>query len=281
MSVILKIKNNTDFSKAEKQIAKYILEKPKDVISVSIHHLAEEIGVSPASIIRFCKKMGTKGFYDFKILLSSDMSIFEHNEMESSPGLIAPNIGSTSDVIKFVCENNIASIRETLMLLDENDLDEAVNLINKHERIDFYGIGASYLVASDGHLKFLRSGKRTFLSAHSDQRFLQAKNSTKDDLAIICSYSGRTKEIIEIAKTLEEQNTPIISITGYDDNPIARLSNINLKVSSNENHYRIAAMSSTTGMLNVMHIIFSLFISKYDEQIIENIATNYIDKVGE
>ena len=58
------------FTKAEKKVADYILQHPKDVLFMSITDLAEACNVGDTSVFRFCKTMNLKGYQEFKMMLS-------------------------------------------------------------------------------------------------------------------------------------------------------------------------------------------------------------------
>ena len=56
------------FTKAEKKVADYILQHPKDVLFMSITDLAEACNVGDTSVFRFCKTMNLKGYQEFKMM---------------------------------------------------------------------------------------------------------------------------------------------------------------------------------------------------------------------
>ena len=64
------------FTDSEKQIADFIEANPRVVINLSLDEFSAKCYVSQASIIRFCKKLGAKGFAEFKIQLASSLSSF-------------------------------------------------------------------------------------------------------------------------------------------------------------------------------------------------------------
>ena len=51
----------------EGKIANYVLEHYDEVLNYNISELAENAGVSDASVVRFCKNLGYKGYQDFKV----------------------------------------------------------------------------------------------------------------------------------------------------------------------------------------------------------------------
>ena len=57
-------------TKSEKKVSDYILQKKGDPQYMSITALAEECGVTEATIFRYCKRLGFGGYSDFKLALA-------------------------------------------------------------------------------------------------------------------------------------------------------------------------------------------------------------------
>ena len=67
MSVKLQIKSiYRDCSKTEKKIADYILQNPKEVSRMTISEIANELKFADSTVFQFTKKLGYKGFRDFR-----------------------------------------------------------------------------------------------------------------------------------------------------------------------------------------------------------------------
>lgn len=58
---------------AERKIALYIKENMDKALHCTLLELAEQIGVSDASVVRFCKSIGYKGFQEFKICAAMEL----------------------------------------------------------------------------------------------------------------------------------------------------------------------------------------------------------------
>jgi len=57
---------------SEKQAADYILQHPEDVLAHPLRELSIRIGVSEASVIRFCKKIGCSGYSELKLKIARE-----------------------------------------------------------------------------------------------------------------------------------------------------------------------------------------------------------------
>lgn len=65
------LKAAVGFSDTEKEIANYILQRGYEIEKMSINELAAAAYTSPATIVRFCKKVGVKGYLEFRIKFDS------------------------------------------------------------------------------------------------------------------------------------------------------------------------------------------------------------------
>lgn len=255
---ILKIKEMYgSFNSTEKKIADYTLENLGDILHITIKDLAENCGVSQSAVVRFCKLLQFNGFKDFKIDIASDvLNSNRDNEEEDKYTDIKPG-DDLKSIIENVCINNKKSIDDTLSVLDYNEVKRAVDAVHKAKRIDFYGVGASWIVALDGMQKFMRIGK--YSCAYSDAHLQVTAASTlqKGDVVFALSYSGETKDIVDAVKVAKESGALIAAVTKYGVNTLSEIADINLFLSSPEITMRSGAMASRIAQLNVIDIIFS------------------------
>ncbi|SJN44721.1 Sialic acid utilization regulator, RpiR family [Marinilactibacillus psychrotolerans 42ea] len=151
--------------------------------------------------------------------------------------------------------------------------------IEQCDKLAFFGIGASLIVAKDAQLKFTRINKMAYVSEDWHTQLLLAKNMNKNDLAIVISYSGQTEEMIICQKAAIEAGASTISITKYADSPIAKAAELNLYISSNEYAFRSGAMSSRISQLNLIDIIYTTYVNRKFEQTIEILEKTQFRKV--
>ena len=69
--LLRQIKNTIpELRKSEKQVANFVLNDPKSVISMKTAEASSAMGISEPTLIRFCKALGFSGYQEFKINLS-------------------------------------------------------------------------------------------------------------------------------------------------------------------------------------------------------------------
>lgn len=256
----------TSFTPSEQKIASYILENPKEAMNLSVVEMAEKSNTSEASVVRFCKTLGLKGYQELKLSISMS-SIGKSTKEKILHEII--NANDTPDVIlNKLSAGSIQAIEDTNNVLNISSLAEAIDKINECEKIYLFGVGASSIVALDAQYKFSRINIPTFMFFDHHIQLTTAVHLTEKDVAIGISHTGRTMEVINILKVAKERGATTISITQYGKSPIQEVSDIVLYTASVENNFRSGAMASRIAQLLVIDSLFiGVACKRYDEVI--------------
>ena len=135
--------------------------------------------------------------------------------------------------------------------LDETFVKAVTLILNCKGRVVVSGVGKSGHIARKIAATLASTGSPAFFvhaaeAAHGDLGMI-----TKDDVVIAISYSGTTSELLTIIPTVIREGAPVISITGSDDNTLAKEAtvNLNVHVSREACPLNLAPTSSTTATL--------------------------------
>jgi DNA-binding MurR/RpiR family transcriptional regulator len=248
---------------SERKIAQYIVDHPEQIVQASVAQLSEWSGGSSAAIIRLCKSLGVSGFQELKLKVAGDLigqNKLEYNEIQP--------YDSMQSIINSVSANHIQSIEDTMKILDPELIEKAVEAILRANRVFFYGMGASNLIATDAQYKFLRINKTCFSFGDPHIQVSSATTLKEDDTVIGISYSGETEHVVSCLKLAQARGATTISITKLGNNSLCEYSHIPLMTSSTENEIRSGATSSRITQLNVIDILYLGVVSRnYDASI--------------
>lgn len=251
---------------SERIIADYLLDDPNAVLEFNIRELAGKLYVSSATIVRFCKHLGFSGYREFRQALIYELAMYAKNSNEENLDIVRGD--SVKEIAKKITNKNMLSLRETEKMLDMEMLSSCVDLIHHASNLILFGIGASHNVAKDAYLKFLRLNKPCSVSEDWHAQLLMAKNSSRRDVAIMISYSGETREMVECMQALQENRTPTIVITRFAPSTLSSMSTYVLYVSAEESVFRSGAMSSRIAQLNIIDILYTAYATRsYDDSL--------------
>lgn len=263
-------------SGAEKGVIHFILQNPDKAVGCNIHELSEQTFSSPSTIIRLCRKTGFLGYKEFHKSLLYELAVRKASNMEKGKEISKED--SLEAIVDKVTYKNIASLESTRKLVDIDILEHCVDLLCSSKNICLFGMGSSLLVAKDAYLKFLRMNKACYISEDWHAQLLQARNITKEDVAIVISYSGLTEEVIKCAATVKEKGAPVIAITRFEDSPLSRMADYNLSIAATEFIFRSGAMSSRIAQLNIIDILYTAFLNRQYESSLTQFQKTHIDK---
>lgn len=251
---------------AEKKVAKYILDNPKDIIHFSITELAEHSGVSEATVFRLCNRLGYKGYQELKINLAGDIV----GPMEN----IYEEISEDDDmyiIMHKILKSNVNSIESTMKINKSETIDQAVNLILDANQLLFFGMGGSGAIAEDAYHKFIRTGIRCAVNTDSHYQAMLASMAGEKDIIIAFSNSGSNKELIESIEIGRKNGAKIISVTSNAKSPLTKVSDVVLVCFGNESMFRSEAMESRITSLILVDCMYIGVALKRKEETLTNL----------
>ncbi len=234
---------------SEQLLATFALDYPGEIITLSMTELAARVGVSQATIARFCQAAGCSGFREFKIRLAQSLGggvPFVHQDVVSGE--------TVAGIIGKVFDGALANLMLVRDALSPVAIDQAIVLLAGARRIEFYGSGNSGIVAADLQHKFFRQGLTTV--AYSDPHIynMSAATLTDRDVAVVISNSGKTHDILEAAGNVLAAGAKVVAIT-HSASPLARLASVALLADVRENSDVYSPMTSRLIHLTVGDVL--------------------------
>jgi len=258
----IKLKYNT-FTASHRKLADFVLNNPDFLLSHSISEVAGACDVGEATISRFCKMLGFKGYHDFKL------SIVKYLPTDESTEIIGSAITEEDSILtmaKRILSKDIEALNETGNLIKADDIRTAVDLLTAAKRIMFFGVGSSAAVALQGCNKFMRITPNVSVNIEGHMQYVSASLMSEQDVAVIISYSGSTKEIVDIARTAKERGAKIICITRYLKSPLTNFSDLSLLCSTNERLVHGYSLSMELTQIYLLDVLYTEFFRKnYDK----------------
>lgn len=257
---------------ALKRVAAFALEKPEDVIYLSVTELASLAGSGEASVIRLCRDLGYQGFQDFKLSLTADLATSNVSTppatLEGTPGIIAHAVRTAE-----------RALQETAQILEPETVDRVVNALVRARRIEIYGVAASGVTAQDFAYKFVRLGLNAIAYTDPHMAAMSAANLTKNAVAIGISRSGSTKDTVHALEVANRAGAFTVAVTHRSRSPITAVDAV-LYTSSPESPTEGGAVSSKVGQMLVLEVIFTALLVRLEHgrEAVRRTAGAVVDK---
>lgn len=236
----------TTFSPAEKRVADWLLAHPYEVSRAKLATISEHADVSEPTIVRFCRRIGCRGFSDFKLRWAA--SSFERGD-----GVHAQvNSGDDTDtIIRKVFDSSTRELERVSHGLNSESMQTAAATIAKASRLLFAGVGASAIVAKDAENKFFRLGLAC--TAFTDEPTVRQAAATSDtnQVFVAISKSGESQAMIEAMKLARRAGAIGIAMTAPGSR-LAKAAELVLLIDAEEDTSAFTPMSSRLAQLAVL-----------------------------
>jgi RpiR family transcriptional regulator, carbohydrate utilization regulator len=203
---------------AELRIARFVSTKPGEVIHMSMARLSQECDVSDPTIMRFCRRFGFESYQDFKLNLAQSL-------VPSAPFAyeqIVPG-DSIQNVVRKTARNSMNAIQRLLEDLVPQQVEAGAKMLHGASWIGIYASGISEITALDAEHKFQRLGMRCAALIGRKKQWLHAETSRPNEVALIFSQSGHTKQMVDIAVAVRAKGARVLSVAAAES-PLARVS---------------------------------------------------------
>ena len=238
-----------DLRKSDRKVAELVLADPKRVVNATIAEAAEWAEVSQPTVIRFCASIGCQGYQDFKLRLAQSLAL----GMSATHSVIDGK-DSPARVSEKIFDYTITSLDWVRNHLDPVQVGRAVDALERANRIEFFGFGASGIVARDAQQKFPLFGVPCGAETDAHQQIMVVSNLKPGDVVVVISNTGATAAIIETARRARESGCQVIGIIG-SDGPLVEFCDIVLMVETLENTNIYTPTISRIAALTVVDIL--------------------------
>jgi RpiR family transcriptional regulator, carbohydrate utilization regulator len=238
-----------ELNRSERKVADVILADPGRATGLSIASLAQAASVSEPTVNRFCRSFDAKGYPDFKIKLAQSLAGGTPYVSQS----VEPGDAAT-DYTHKIFGATIAALDAARREIDPARIERVVDYLIQAKQIHFFGLGASGAVAQDAQHKFFRFNLP--VTSYVDvliQRMVAAACHT-GDVVVVISWTGRTRELVDIARLARESGAVVLGITA-PGSPLAKECTETLEVATPEDTDVYMPMTSRMIQLTLIDVL--------------------------
>ncbi|MFD2615376.1 MurR/RpiR family transcriptional regulator [Paenibacillus gansuensis] len=232
-------------TKSEQKVAQVVLEQSPEVLYFSVTELAEYADVGETTVMRFCRKIGFKGYQDFRLSLAQDQNALRVETQQADP----------LDYVQMLYQSAVHVLNASVALLDREKLNQAVELIDQAKRVQFFGVGASAITALDAKNRLMRIGCITEAITDSHMQAMSAVLMGPGDVAVGVSVTGSTKDTNDMLAKAKQNGAKVIAITNYAKSPITGIADIVLLTAGKESPLEGGSIAAKMSQLFVIDLI--------------------------
>ncbi len=206
-----------NMTKSEQRIATHYFKCPEDFAFDTLYSVAQKIGTSTTSVIRFCTKAGFDGYKDFQDSVRATVKFGQ-----TLPDKFKRTVNSMKSTLPFskVINNTFYCIENTFNNLSEENINTAVKAIKRADRVFCFGMKESFCLAHYTYTRLLTIRSNVFmLSAGSNGEIESLLSIKENDICIFFLFHRYTHLSVKILEALKKQGVKVLLVTSppYDE----------------------------------------------------------------
>lgn len=238
---------------SERKVADYILQQREKTQYMAISDLAEDCEVAEATITRFCKRLGYKGYNALKLGVANATA-------SQRSGVTLPGEISEQDSLSELCQKCAAlstnAVAQTLEKLDISLVSQGVALLENAKKVLCMGQGGSMLLAQQSAHLFSTTFPHFQAVSDSHDQIIAISHMQKDDVALVFSYSGSTTELQDMLPLIEKKQAKSILITRFPKSPGGSSADLVIPCGANEAPLQLGSVPAAISQLFLIDLLF-------------------------
>ncbi len=239
----------------ERKAADYLMGHLSQAQFLSISELAEACGVAEASISRFCRRLGYGGYSAFKLAIAKSLAPAPH-PLGEARGEVGPE-DSVLVMGEKLLHTNTSVMSQTLGLLNPETLGRAADLLCGARQVYCMGQGGSMILAMEAAHLFSTCWPHYHAVQGSHIQAITAALLGEEDVLLFFSYSGSTRDILDLMQVARERRCKIILVTRFPKSPGAALADVVLQCGSDEGPLQMGTVPARISQLFLVDILFN------------------------
>lgn len=270
----------------KKDIANFILTHKTELAHLTLDDIQNQAYISKSSLVRFAKSLGFSGWKEFLVPLMEEIHQENHYFSDVDPDVPFTKNDDNLTLARKIAQLQIASIEDSLTLLDDALLTQAAYSIKKAKRVAIFGISPNNILAEVFRRRMAGIGKIIEVP-RNDEMGLTSLSLTSEDLAILISYSGQIVQFPHhLLKHLSDCDVTTLAITSQEKSPLAQFCDFTLPISGREQIVgKISGFASEESILFILNILYATYFSldyeinlSYKQKMAELLETGRQDK---
>lgn len=204
-------KNIADkLTKTELEIIKYINNNEEKMSELSIVDIAFDTFSSPSTVSRAVRKCGVNGFNELRY--------------RSSMQADRKEISNMADVMN-------KSLVEAQRVIEQTSVSAVLNIIeiiNRSSRIYVIARGMTEYIGEEFSLKLQLLGYNSVFIRDPNIMRLKSKQLKRDELLLVFSLNGKTRELIQSAENANSCGAKVITFCCGENSPLSELSDCSI-----------------------------------------------------
>ena len=255
MTALVKIRSERDrMSAIERRIADFVLENSQLLRDYSSQQLANALGISQSSVVKFCQKLGFKGYPDLKLSINEAVARADNGHDGEATGeqteLRRPAAG--------LWLRKSEAEEATRLINPPETLDAVAKVIGRARTVFIIGLGEDDIHARAFALRLSLLGILTVHNFDPAHMSTSLSATNPGDVLLVFSEQGMQPALYQLCRYAREQQARVITVTRHSSNPLRAHADVPLLVSAHDERPHIAPLLYHSALQHLLDRVFAV-----------------------
>lgn len=256
------------FSPSEQKMAAFILSNPNQVLTLSISELANACDTSVATVSRFCRRLSLNGYAEFRMELAKTLGTTSDIRQITEDAILPDD--TTDVVLEKVYSIHSHTLTKAMEDLDPQGVSQAVTYLEEAEDVHFFGAGSMMLTALTAQLQFMQISPKFHCNFDIPIQAVSASLMTERSAAVVFSYTGSTRDVVEVAQIAKNRGAKLILVSRYSSSPLADIADLVLICGVSEGPLQMGSTAVRSGLLYIIDVLYTEYCRRFPEETQKN-----------
>jgi DNA-binding MurR/RpiR family transcriptional regulator len=268
MSALVKIRSERDqMSAVERRIADFILENAQLLRDYSSQQLANALGISQSSVVKFTQKLGFKGYPDLKYSVGEAIARADNGD---TPQLATSTDGASDASLASNLWRRKSEAEEATRLINPPQIihavADAIEQAGRTGKVFIIGLGEDDIHARGFALKLSLLGILTVHNFDTARMTANVSAASAGDVLLVFCEHGNHPALCKISRYFRERRGQVITVTRHTANPLRTLADIALVVSAHDEQPYIQPLLYQSALQHLLDGVFVLLCEAHDDR---------------
>jgi DNA-binding MurR/RpiR family transcriptional regulator len=266
MSPLVKIRSERDqMSAIERRIADFVLDNAQLLRDYSSQQVANALGISQSSVVKFSQKLGFKGYPDLKYSVGEAIARADNSD---APAIATASGGDPHDALAGDLWRRKSEAEAATRLINPPEtvsaVAAAIGAAGKGGKVFLIGLGEDDIYARAFALKLALLGILTVHNFDTARMTANVSAATAGDVLLVFSEHGKHAALCRISVYFRERRGQVITITRHTSNPLRALADIALVVSAHDERPYVGSLLYQSALQHLLDGIFVKLCEEHD-----------------
>ena len=254
MTALVKIRSERDrMSAIERRIADFVLENAQLLRDYSSQQLANALGISQSSVVKFCQKLGFKGYPDLKLSINEAVARADNGNggdpaSEHASEARRPAAG--------LWQRKSEAEEATRLINPPETLDAVAQAIGRARTVFIIGLGEDDIHARAFALRLSLLGILTVHNFDPAHMTASLSAAAANDVLLAFSEQGMQPSLCQLGHHFRARRGKVVTVTRHSSNALRAHADVALLVSAHDERAHIEPLLYHSALQHLLDRVY-------------------------